>query len=39
MGLNWCQHAGWPLALYDARGKRRLQITLRLAARRAVGRL
>jgi Domain of unknown function (DUF151) len=30
MGLNWCQHAGWTLALYDARGKRRLQITLRL---------
>jgi bifunctional DNase/RNase len=30
VGLNWCQHAGWTLALYDARGKRRLQITLRL---------
>jgi bifunctional DNase/RNase len=30
LGLNWCQHAGWTLALYDTRGRRRLQITLRL---------
>ncbi len=28
LGLNWCQHAGWTLALYDAHRKRRLQITM-----------
>ena len=37
LGLNWCQHAGWTLALYDAHRKRRLQITLRLEDALVVG--
>ena len=37
MGLNWCQHAGWMVVLYDGAQKRRLQITLRLEDALTVG--
>jgi bifunctional DNase/RNase len=37
MGLNWCQHAGWTVVLYDGRRRRRLQITLRLEDALTVG--
>ena len=30
LGLNWCQHAGWMVVLYDGRRKRRLQVTLQM---------
>src|SRR3954470_13939108 len=28
LGMNWCQHAGWMVVLYDAAHARRLQVTL-----------
>src|SRR5215212_2890837 len=37
IGLNWCQHAGWMLVLYDSGRGRRLQITLRLEDALVVG--
>jgi bifunctional DNase/RNase len=28
LGLNWCQHAGWKIVLYEQGRGRRLQVTL-----------